>query len=194
MNCMKRIGESGLAHKREYLPFEEAKKIVRSFGFENVKEYQRWCKLQKPKGIPFTPENVYENEWKGYGDWLGTGRLATKDIEFLPFEEAKKTARSLRFKNNEEYKEYCRSENRHLPIYPNNVYKKEWKGWGDFLGTGNITRINREFLPFPKAKKFVHSLRSKDRQEYLQWCRSGQKPDYIPSTPHKVYKKEWRDG
>jgi Phage-integrase repeat unit len=131
-------------------------------------------------------------------DWLGTGRLATKDLEFLPFEEARQIARSLKFKSNEEYKEYCRSKNRHLPMVPNIVYEKKWKGWGDFLATGNITRINRKFWPFPKAKKFVQSLGLKDGLEYRQWCRSGQKPDYIPSAPHKVYKKQnqwngWED-
>lgn len=177
-----------------YRPFSEAREYVRALKLKNVTEWREYYRSgKKPDDIPSTPDKIYKKEWKGYGDWLGTGRLATKDLEFLPFEEARQIARSLKFKNNEEYKEYCRSKNRQLPMVPNLVYEKKWKGWGDFLGTGNITRINRKFWPFPKAKEFVQSLGLKDGLEYRQWCRSGQRPDYIPSAPHKVYEKqkEW---
>jgi hypothetical protein len=36
---------------------------------------------------------------------------------------------------------------------PDVAYKKEWKGWGDWLGTGNIASFKREFLPFSKANQ-----------------------------------------
>jgi Type III restriction enzyme, res subunit/Phage-integrase repeat unit len=179
----------------KFLPFEEARAYVWTLKLNNVTEWREYNRSgKKPHDIPFNPERTYKNEWKGYGDWLGTGTLATKDIEFMPFEEARRIARSLQFKNNERYKEYCRTENRHLPAVPNLVYKKKWKGWGDFLGTGNITRINREFWPFPKARKFVHLLGLRNRREYLQWCKSGKKPEGIPIAPHKVYdkQKQWK--
>ena len=32
-----------------------------------------------------------------------------------------------------------------IPSSPRTVYKKEWKGWGDFLGTGRVANQNKKF-------------------------------------------------
>jgi hypothetical protein len=42
------------------------------------------------------PTKPYEKEWKGFGDWLGTGAISTHDREHLTFEEAWKYVRSLK--------------------------------------------------------------------------------------------------
>ena len=62
--------------------------------------------------------------------------------------------------------------------------KKEWKGMGDWLGN--------QPLPFEEAKKFVRELNLKSEHEWRKYYRSGQKPYNIPSSPHDVYKKEWK--
>ena len=37
-----------------------------------------YCKSgKKPENIPMAAEDVYKNEWKGLGDWLGTGFVGT---------------------------------------------------------------------------------------------------------------------
>ena len=108
-----------------YRPFSEAREYVRELKLKNVTEWRQYYGSgQKPDDIPSVPEQAYKKQWKGYGDWLGTGRLATKDLEFLSFEQARQIARSLKFKSNGEYKEYCRSKNRHLPVYPTLYMKR----------------------------------------------------------------------
>jgi hypothetical protein len=47
---------------------------------------------KRPKDIPHSPELTYANEgWVGLDDWLGTDKK-----RYLPFDEARKFARSLR--------------------------------------------------------------------------------------------------
>jgi Phage-integrase repeat unit len=116
-----------------FRPFSEAREYVWTLKLKNVAEWREYYRSgKKPDDIPSTPEQVYKKEWEGYGDWLGTGTLATRDIEFLPFEEARQIAHCLKFKNNEEYKKHRRSKNPRLPALPNRVYKKEWEEWGGF--------------------------------------------------------------
>ena len=48
------------------------------------------------------------------------------------------------------------------------------------------------FRIFSDTKIFVHSLNLKSLGEWWEYCKSGNKPDDIPSTPHEQYKdKGW---
>ncbi|HJT83394.1 MAG TPA: hypothetical protein VJ697_02835 [Nitrososphaeraceae archaeon] len=48
------------------------------------------------------------------------------------------------------------------------------------------------FRSFDDAKTFVHSLDLKNREEWKKYCRSGKKPNDIPSKPNSHYKdKGW---
>ncbi|MCE9653236.1 MAG: KTSC domain-containing protein [Nitrosarchaeum sp.] len=59
-------------NEREYLPFEEARIIVRSQKFKTREECLEWEKTQKPDNIPGNPSYVYrEKGWYGYTDWYG---------------------------------------------------------------------------------------------------------------------------
>lgn len=43
----------------------------------------------RPANIPSSPETVYKHYgWQGHGHWLGTGTVALKDWQFLPFKKA----------------------------------------------------------------------------------------------------------
>jgi len=56
--------------------------------------------------------------------------------------------------------------------------------------------FRRTFLPFKEARDFVRSLGLKSNAEWRTYCRSGDQPDNIPSSPHLVYAKEfagWAD-
>lgn len=47
------------------------------------------------------------------------------------------------------------------------------------------------FLPFEEARKFVHKLKLKSTEEWRKYIESKQKPAGIPSTPYKVYQRQW---
>jgi len=78
-----------------------------------------------------------------------------------------------------------------IPTAPERVYKDEWQGYGDFLGTGNVQNKKRQFKSFEEARKFVRGLGLKGFIEWNEYCRSGEKPDDIPRGPDKVYKDKW---
>jgi hypothetical protein len=62
-------------HLRKFRSYKEAKKYVQSFKVRNTAE---WLKLKKskefPQNIPKAPDQFYAKEWKGWPDFLGTGR------------------------------------------------------------------------------------------------------------------------
>ena len=45
------------------------------------------------------------------------------------------------------------------------MYKKEWKGMGDWLGTGTIAPRLKEYRPYLEAKEFVHKLGLKNIED-----------------------------
>ncbi|MBV9667218.1 MAG: hypothetical protein JO327_03715, partial [Nitrososphaeraceae archaeon] len=55
-----------------------------------------------------------------------------------------------------------------------------------------VTKAKTKFLPFEEARKFVHGLKLRNVREYEKWCISGNKPEYIPSHPKRIYEKEWK--
>jgi hypothetical protein len=68
---------------------------------------------------------------------------------------------------------------------PLRVYKKEWNGINDWLGTEISRYTDRKFWPYVKAREYVHKLGLKNIQEWREYCGSGKKPNFIPSGPEK---------
>ena len=56
---------------------------------------------------------------------------------------------------------------------------------GTIGGDGNIY----DYLSFEEAREFVHSLNLKSQTEWRKYCKSGDKPNDIPSNLCKIYKK-----
>jgi hypothetical protein len=57
--------------KKNWLPFEEARRIVVAMG---IKSKESWSNKsihgKRPPGIPSNPDIVYKKEWKGWAYWL----------------------------------------------------------------------------------------------------------------------------
>ena len=179
---------------KEFLPFEEARKFVRGLGLKNILEWRNYVrKGKKPLNIPSSPSTTYSRQWKGFGDWLGTARIANQDRQYLTFEDAKKFVQTLGLKNLEDWRKYAKSENKpkDIPTNPHNVYKLEWKSFGDWLGTGTVASQKKEFLPFEDARKLVRSLGLKSEDVWEQYLKSGKRPSNIPADPSHVYPNEW---
>ena len=52
--------------------FKEAKKFVQALGIKTEEEWRQWVKTdRRPVDIPSSPRTLY-NEWKGWGDFVGT--------------------------------------------------------------------------------------------------------------------------
>ena len=100
-----------------------------------------------------------------------------KRYNWRPFEEARAFVQALELKNEEEWRAYCKSGDKpdDIPSNPRSSYSQEFKGLGDWLGTGNIR--NREWRPFEEARAYVRGLRLKNRDAWRQYSRSNDKPD-----------------
>ena len=65
--------------------------------------------------------------------------MQIKKKKWRNFDEAKKYAHSLKLKDTIQWRKLGRSNlPNDIPIDPSAVYKKQFRGWGDFLGTGNV--------------------------------------------------------
>ncbi|MGI9558142.1 MAG: helicase-related protein [Thermodesulfobacteriota bacterium] len=195
------LGTGNIASRfRQYRTFEEARKYVRSLNLKSSTEWRKYVKSPDfPNDLPVAPEGVYKQKgWVGYGDWLGTGNIASFLKEYQPFEKARKYVRGLGLKNQDDWRRYAKSPEfpKDIPAAPYQTYKdKGWKGMGDWIGTGNIATQFRQYRTFEEAKEYARSL---SLQSVAEWCRHKKKmhdfPDDVPATPKNVYKnKGWID-
>jgi len=52
--------------------------------------------------------------------------------------------------------------------------------------------MKKQFRDYNQARKFIHTLKLKNEKEWMEYKRSGKKPNDIPASPNMVYKnKGW---
>jgi hypothetical protein len=179
--------------KREYRSFDDAREFAKSLKLKTLAEWQEFAKSGKlPLDIPATPRFVYkEHGWKGFGDWLGTERVANFHKRFRPFLEARAFVHSLDLESRTAWVKYLKTGEKpaDIPTIPSRTYKDQgWTSWGDWLGTGRVADRARDHLPFPEARSFVHGLSLRTGEDWKNYCRSGAKPENVPSNPAKTYR------
>ena len=193
--------------------FQRSPGLPQSLNLKSGTEWRKYCQGQlkgKPKlpmDIPVKPYRTYKDKgWKGMGDWLGTGTIASQLREYRPFKKARALAHSLHLKSSTEWRKYCQGQLKGKPKLPmdipKNLYQtyknKGWKGMGDWLGTGTVATNLREYRSFQEARAFVHSLHLNNQAEWRKYCKRQlpEKPPLpgdIPLYPEGVYKdKGWK--
>jgi hypothetical protein len=190
------LGNGNVAPKDMlFVSFIDVKNLVQKLKIKSRKEWNVYCASgNKPDNIPQKVERTYKNEWISWGDFLGTGTVASYNREYRSFTEAREFVHALGVTGQQQWqKEYVKSGNKpeDIPSNPQKVYEKEWKGWGDWTGTGNIAPSYKQYRPYKEAREFVRSLGLKNREEWNKYCKSGNKPDDISATPWNTY-KEWK--
>ena len=206
---------TGRKHYVDFLPFEQAREFARSLELFTMLSWEKFAKSSKrPKNIPYSPDQTYKKQWKGYNDWLRkpivieTEHLVTIDDSeitkaldsaiddlkqiYLPYVQARDFVRKLNLKGQKEWMAYVKSDKRpkNIPSAPYQFYL-EWGGYADWLGTRRIRPSN--FQTFEEARKFTHSLNLKGQQEWTIFIQSDERPIDIPTQPDKYYGKtgEW---
>jgi hypothetical protein len=105
----------------------------------------------------------------------------------------------LNFKNQKEWLNYCKSELKpdFIPGSPDNTYKEEWLGLGDWLGTFTVHGRDMHFLSFEEARLFVQKLNLKSVKEWTNYWVFNKRPNNIPYRPDGTYKNngwiDWAD-
>jgi len=199
---------------KQFFTLAEAKIYIRKYCkglITSQSSYNKWVKNKikgipnKPKQMPSAPWQTYKDDpmWKGLGDFLGTGRIASRVIKYLPYKSAKKILKNLSLKNRTEYyKWHNKNTNKlikqgvHLPKHCNQTYHEEWEGWNIFLNNKNPHgKKYVKWMPFKEARAFVRKLGLKSTEQWKLYCRGElknlpEKPYNIPVFPHRYYKKE----
>ena len=183
--------------KLSWMPFEEAREFVRGLRLKGEKEWRVYLKSnKKPIDIPAVPGKVYRMQWKGFGDFFGTGNIAFSNLQYRDYYEAKKFVNSLNLKSQREWKEYLKMKTKpvDIPSNPNSTYENRgWKGYGDWLGTNSVAPQEKIYRSFEEAKKFAFNLNLKSGTDWKKICKSNNFPDDIPKSVNIVYKdKGWK--
>lgn len=170
----------------------------------------------KPGDIPAAPWFAYaESGWSGWRDWLGTEkptcvktvsteptkpriRRNPRPSKFRDFESARTFARSLQLRSSTEWYAYTHGQfpdqmpkPSDVPASPKTVYADHWRGWGDWLGTGNVAPFEKKFRPFTEARAFARALGLHTGADWDRWCRiPGNRPADIPASPETVYRTQ----
>jgi hypothetical protein len=188
-----------------YRAFEDSRNFIGALRFKNVAEWLTWAKTDlRPNDIPRNPDRTYKDKgWISWGDFLGTGAIATKQYIFKSFEEAKEFTGRLGITSESEWRSYVAGRMHHLPPIPRDIpraphaaYKtRGWLGWGDFLGTGNVAPSWQKYCSYEEACVFVHSLGLKRKEDWFLYVKGAFStlsplPNTIPASPTKVYERK----
>ncbi|MDC0545482.1 DEAD/DEAH box helicase family protein [Gammaproteobacteria bacterium] len=181
--------------KVNWRPFEDARNHVRGL---NLKGQSYYWDLHKqggiPLDIPYKPEDVYKGQgWNGYGDWCGTGNIATQERVYRPYKEASAYAKKLGIKSQKEWMNLSKEGKlpSDIPSKPERVYKgKGWIDLSNFLGTGFVATQDRKYLEYNEAKKIVKKLNISTKQAWFDYTKTGELPDNIPASPDQTYSRK----
>ena len=100
-----------------------------------------------PDHLPRAPGPGYARKgWRGWCDFLGTGRVSKRLRVFRSFEAAREFARTLGLRSGREWREWSRGDRADLPPRPLDIPGKphvryeEFTSWADFLGADRDAR------------------------------------------------------
>jgi len=174
----------------KHLDFEVAREIVRKENLQTQNEWYDYIKNKKPHNIPSNPQFVYKEKWKSTQDWIGTNE-GWEGYEWKNYEEAKKFVHGLELKSRDEWRDYHKNNELPygIPTSPARTYKDDGFSMGDWLGTGNISNRDKEFLPFKEGREIVHQLGLKSGTEWKKYIESDRYDKMIPKAPHMTYKE-----
>jgi len=171
--------------------YENAKQIFRKNNLKSLREIQKFAreynKNHKIK-LPTNPNIVYKHQWKGINDFLGTGRI------WLSYKQVKKLIKG-KFNSRREYSEFRAKNPQKYPSEQHYNTTNEWKGWGDFLGTGYVStqfRNDGYYWSYKEAKQFVKSLKLSGQRDWEIWNRANTRPKQMPFAVDRVYQKQWK--
>ena len=191
-----------MSNKKSFPTYEEAKKIVYPLGIKSGNEWRKFVKTDEFKklNLPVSPGITYKSDNFTMGDFLGTGRIADQYKVYPSYEEAKKIVLQLGIKSRNEWRDFVKTDEfkkLNLPVNISQTYKNDNFSMGDFFGTGIVANQNKVFPSYEEAKKIVHPLGIKTKQEWEKFSKTNKfKKLNLPVSPGNIYKSDnfyWGD-
>ena len=141
----KETKKSGRPKNSNYLPYEEAKRIVRAEMLHSRSAFEHWYDREQPKSIPRFPYRVYTAEWVTWNDFLGTNNEFKKGQRaWRPFNEAITFVHPLKLKSQKDWLDYCAA---HPDLVPENIPRRPdvvydaWVSWNHWLGNKPVEAV-----------------------------------------------------
>jgi len=171
--------------KKDFYTYTEAQAAAQVLGINNPSDYKK--RRREDQRLPSKPNALYANAgWKDWYDFLGNARP-----DWYPtYAEAQAAAEALGIKNQPDYKERRREDQR-LPSNPSQFYAAAgWKDWYNFLGN-----TRPDWYPaYAEAQAAAQALGIKSHPDYKKRRREDQR---LPSKPYRFYAnagwKDWYD-
>ena len=168
---------------KNFPTFEVAIQLVQEAGITAGKEYRT---RSRELGLPSEPHKYYQENWKGWGHFLGTGQKRGGIQKGFPaFEVAMERVKHAGITKRDEYQRLYKELA--LPFNPSVHYREKWQGWGHFLGTGQ--KRGKNFPAFEVAMERVQKARVATQAEY----RGLYKKLGLPANPNRYYKLDWKN-
>ena len=174
------------------LSYNEAKKIVQELKIISKYDFYN-KKASLPHNFPRAPSRSYKADWVSWGDFLGTYKLKPGEIKYASYNEHKEyIQKKFNLKSREEFHSIKYQLPRNFYKNPAQAFRTtgEWKGWGEFLGNGNVKSGFEEFMSFEEAKIFIQKYKIKSKRDFANFCKITTLPTNFPKTPYSVYKKK----
>ena len=166
--------EKGKGKGKVEVKSEEKEGGEEEMAFDLAPPRRRGGETEEPLG---PPRRRGRKKWDGVSRWRH-------------FSRCRAFARSLGLKSQKKWRAWVkvsgqRPEN--VPTAPDRIYAGfGWKGYGDFLGTGNVP--NGSFKSFDDARAFARGLKLSNKKAWFAWSKDH-RPSGIPSCPDEVYKQ-----
>jgi hypothetical protein len=166
-----------LCKSKFYETYAEAKAAARALNCSGMKHYKK--ARNSDVQLPSHPEVVYENDWEGWGIFVGT-----REEGWYTYEEASQIVQRMGITTSTEYWERFQTDER-LPSNPNTTYKHSgWKNWGTFLNT-----LKLHYFSYSEAQKIVqqHKIAGVSSYKELRLKTPG-----LPADPAAYYPTDWK--
>lgn len=135
---LKEKKKRGRPKNENYIPWEEARELMRDELIPSRGKFYEWWDRNKPKAIPRFPYRVYKDEWVSWNDFLGTNNKFNEKVgtKWRPLNEATLWVHTLKLGSFAEWMTHCRENEMpaDIPTRPELVYDG-WKSWNHWLGS-----------------------------------------------------------
>lgn len=180
--------------KKNYVDYNIFKKELLKRKVNSQTEFYEFTKDKKfPKNFPKAPQNYYSrrNVWKGWRNLFEKRPSYERNnknelIHYLSYDEAKLIVHKMNISSSSEWQKLLKLNKipDKIPGYPSTAYLKEFKGWGDFLGSGRIAdRDKHKFFPsYKEASTYAIKHKIKSEFEWHKLYQNKKPDDFIIAT------------
>jgi predicted RecB family nuclease len=124
--------------KKKRMSYEQAKIYVQALGIKTQHEFFEWRKSgQRPDTIPPDPNKSYF-EFKSWGEFLGTNRIANQNKKYRSYEDAKTFLKPLKITSVIHFRQLYEMGiiPQDIPKKPSSYYSRHkfWISFSDFFG------------------------------------------------------------